>query len=292
MNKEMSPKEVVAELRDGMTIGFGGWGPRRKPMALVREILRSDLKGLTLVAYGGAEIGMLCAAGKVKKLIYGFVSLDAMPIEPWFRKIRESGTVEVAEIDEGLLLLGLQAAGHRLPFAVTRIGLGSAVMQMNPNFRTITSPYEDGETLLAMPAIHLDAALIHASRADRLGNTQTDGPDPLFDDLFARAAKKVYVSCETLVDRIDHSHSEGWRNNLFERSLVSGVVHLPFGAHPSAAHDAYGVDMAHLKTYAASTSDEGGWQGYFDTFIAGGEDAYLSKVGGPEHIRALPLPIF
>ncbi len=49
MNKQMTAAQAVAQLRDGMTIGIGGWGPRRKPMALVREILRSDLKDLTLV---------------------------------------------------------------------------------------------------------------------------------------------------------------------------------------------------------------------------------------------------
>ena len=69
MNKQMTATEAVAQLEDGMTVGLGGWGPRRKPMALVREILRSDLKDLTIVSYGGADVGMLCAAGKVKKLI-------------------------------------------------------------------------------------------------------------------------------------------------------------------------------------------------------------------------------
>ncbi|HNT64021.1 MAG TPA: CoA-transferase, partial [Candidatus Desulfobacillus denitrificans] len=49
MNKLMTTTDVVAQLRDGMTIGFGGWGPRRKPMAIVREILRSDVKDLTVV---------------------------------------------------------------------------------------------------------------------------------------------------------------------------------------------------------------------------------------------------
>ena len=107
MNKEMDLKAVVAQLRDGMKIGFGGWGPRRKPMALVREILRSDLKDLTIVAYGGADVGMLCAAGKVKKLIFAFVSLDAIPLEPWFRKSREAGAIEVLELDEGMFQWGL-----------------------------------------------------------------------------------------------------------------------------------------------------------------------------------------
>jgi len=41
---------VADKLRDGMTIGIGGWGPRRKPMALIRAILRSALKDLTVVA--------------------------------------------------------------------------------------------------------------------------------------------------------------------------------------------------------------------------------------------------
>ncbi len=63
MNKLMNAADMVARLKSGMTIGVGGWGPRRKPMALIREILRSDLKDLTVVAYGGADIGMLCAAG-------------------------------------------------------------------------------------------------------------------------------------------------------------------------------------------------------------------------------------
>ena len=73
LDKRMDAEAVVATLRDGMTVGIGGWGPRRKPMSLVRAILRSDLKDLTVVAYGGPECGMLLAAGKIAKLIYGFV---------------------------------------------------------------------------------------------------------------------------------------------------------------------------------------------------------------------------
>ena len=62
-DKRMTEDEVVAELRDGMTIGVGGWGSRRKPMSLIREILRSDLRDLTVVSYGGPDIGLLARAG-------------------------------------------------------------------------------------------------------------------------------------------------------------------------------------------------------------------------------------
>src|SRR5690625_2490129 len=125
MNKQMSAQQAIAGLRDGMTIGIGGWGPRRKPMALVREILRSDLKDLTIVAFGGADVGMLCAAGKVKKVIFAFVSLDFIPLEPYFRQARQNGELEVMEIDEGMLVLGLKAAGMRSPFIPSRLGIGT-----------------------------------------------------------------------------------------------------------------------------------------------------------------------
>jgi glutaconate CoA-transferase, subunit A len=292
LNKTMTAPAAVAELRDGMIVGIGGWGARRKPMALVREILRSSLKDLTVVAYGGPEVGMLCAAGKVSRVVYGFVSLDAIPVEPWFRKAREAGAVEGRELDEGLLQWGLRAAGMRLPFLPARAGLGSDVMTLNPEIRTIRSPYEDEEVLLAMPAIRLDAAFIHVDRADRLGNTQTLGPDPYFDELFARAARRCYVTCEELVDRLDITYSADARLNSFERSLVTGVVHAKFGAHPTSNAPTYGWDMDHLKQYSALAADPGGWEAYTGEFVYTTEAEYLRKAGGATRLTALPLPVF
>lgn len=292
MNKEMSLKSVVAELRDGMTIGVGGWGPRRKPMALIREILRSDLKDLTIVAYGGPEVGMLAVAGKLAKATYGFVSLDFIPIEPYFRKVRQEGKLKVCELDEGLLYLGLRAAGNNVPFVATPVGIGSAVMTNNPEFKTVTSPYEDRTELLAMPALKLDAALLHVSRADRLGNTLTFGPDPYFDEFFARAADKVFVTTEELADSIASENPEDVKSNLFEPYLVTGVVSAPLGAHPTTSHNAYGWDAAHLKAYAASANEEAGWKAFFDKHIAGDENSYIASVGGADHVRSLPIPTF
>jgi glutaconate CoA-transferase subunit A len=100
MDKRMTAADVVAELRDGMAIGIGGWGSRRKPMSLVREILRSSLRDLTVVSYGGPDVGLLCKAGKVRKVVYGFVSLDSIPLEPHFRIARQTGSIEAMELDE------------------------------------------------------------------------------------------------------------------------------------------------------------------------------------------------
>ncbi|MNF43562.1 Glutaconate CoA-transferase subunit A [compost metagenome] len=291
MNKQLTAADAVAQLHDGMTIGFGGWGPRRKPMAIVREILRSSVKDLTVVAYGGPEVGMLCAAGKVKKLVFGFATLDAIPLEPYYRKAREAGELELLEVDEGMFQWGLRAAGMRLPFLPTRCGLATDVTRLNPELKTIQSPYADGEVLLAMPALNLDVAFLHVNVADRLGNTLVTGPDPYFDHLFARAAQQCFVSCEKLEERLELT-AEQARGNTFERYLVTGVVHAPFGAHPTSCPSDYGWDMSHFKRYVASSQEEGGWQAYVDEFVAPGELAYQDKNGGAERLGTLPLPVF
>ena len=88
MGELTTVSEIVGTLRDGMTIGIGGWGSRRKPMALVREIYRSPVKDLTVVSCGGPDVGLLCAAGKVRRLIAPFVTMDSVALEPHFRAVR------------------------------------------------------------------------------------------------------------------------------------------------------------------------------------------------------------
>src|SRR5437763_16017491 len=109
-SKVMTEVEVVGQLESGMTIGIGGWGSRRKPMSIVREILRSALTDLTVVSYAGPDLGLLCAAGKVRKAVYAFASLDSIPLEPHFRVARQAGEITDEPHDEGSFLLGLQAA--------------------------------------------------------------------------------------------------------------------------------------------------------------------------------------
>ena len=291
LDKRMSAAEVVGQLRSGMTLGIGGWGPRRKPMALVREILRSDVTDLTVVSYGGPDVGMLCAAGKVKKLVFAFVSLDAIPLEPWFRKAREAGEIEVLELDEGMFQWGLKAAAFQLPFLPTRVGLGTDLAELG-GLKTVTSPYEDAETLIAMPALKLDAALIHVNRCDWRGNVQVFGPDTYYDEWFARAAKLSFVSCEELVDRMEDHYPEDARYSIFERSFVSGVTEAPFGAHPTSMPPHYGWDMKTFKKYAAAAKEPGDWSAVAADFVGASEENYIRASGGKEAVAELPLPIF
>ena len=89
-----------------MTIGIGGWGSRRKPMALVRAILRSPLRDLTIVSYAGPTWGCSRIGQgaedrqrlRVARLDRARAALPGRPAErrPWS-----------CELDEGMLQWGL-----------------------------------------------------------------------------------------------------------------------------------------------------------------------------------------
>jgi glutaconate CoA-transferase subunit A len=277
-DKLMTEAEVVARLRSGMTIGIGGWGSRRKPMSLVRALLRSDVTDLTVVAYGGPDVGLLLAAGKVRHLVYGFVSLDSIPLEPHFRAARESGAVTVTEYDEGMLQWGLRAAANRLPFLPCRAGLGSDVLRSAPDLKTVRSPYGD-EEFVAMPAIRLDAALIHMNRADATGNGQYLGIDPYFDDLFGQAADATYLSTEKVVPTEQLLAGGPPQSLLIQRWHVTGVVEAPHGAHFTSCEPDYGRDEAFQKRYAQAAGDPAAWAEFERAYLAGTEQSYQESVG-------------
>ncbi|MFF1414881.1 CoA transferase subunit A [Streptomyces sp. NPDC058289] len=273
-DKSMTPEEAVGRLSSGMTIGIGGWGSRRKPMALVRALLRSEITDLTVISYGGPDVGLLAAAGRIRKLVTPFVTLDSIPLEPHYRAARESRAFALTELDEAMFMWGLHAAANRLPFLPVRAGLGSDVMRVNPELRTVTSPYADGEEFVAVPALRMDAALVHLNRADRLGNAQYLGPDPYFDDLFCEAADAAYVSCEQLVETAELAKSGPPQSLLVSRHSVTGVVETPNGAHFTSCAPDYDRDEAFQKLYATTP-----WPEFAERFLSGGsEHAYQSAV--------------
>lgn len=277
-DKTMTPDAIVGRLRSGMTLGIGGWGSRRKPMALVRAVFRSGITDLTVVSYGGPDIGLLAAAGKIRKLVTAFTTLDSIPLEPHFRAARERGAFELVELDEAMLMQGLTAGAQRLPFLPIRAGLGSDVLRVNSQLRTVTSPYGDGEELVAVPALRMDAALVHLNRADRLGNAQYLGPDPYFDDLFCEAADTAYVSCERIVESSELTEQAAPQTMLVSRHAVTGVAETPRGAHFTSCVPDYARDEPFQKAYAAAAGDPDAWKEFEDRFLTGTEQDYQAAV--------------
>lgn len=270
--KLVSFDDVVSSLSDGMTIGIGGWGSRRKPMSIVRAIARSTLKDLTVVSFAGPDLGLLCATGKVRRAVYPFASLDSIALEPHFRAARQAGRVEDVPFDEGMFLLALQAAAWRVPFLPTRVGLGSDLIGLNPMLRTVTSPFDDGYELVAVPCFELDAAICHLSRADAHGNATFLGPDLYFDDLFLRAAKtRRFISVEKVVPTGDLIAEAGTELRLrVARMMVDGVVEAPGGAWFTSCVPDYDRDEELQTQYAGAARSPDAWTEFATAHLEGG----------------------
>jgi glutaconate CoA-transferase, subunit A len=288
-DKQTTVDAIVGELRSGMTIGIGGWGSRRKPMAVVRAICRSDLDDLTVVSYGGPDVGLLCATGKVRRVVCGFVTLDSIALDPHWRAARQHGQVEVTEVDEGMFFLGLQAAAWRVPFLPTRAGLGSDVLRVNPDLRLVRSPYGAGSPflsdaadadveLVAMPALRLDAAIVHTNRADTVGNAQVLAPDPFFDTLFLGAAERRFVTTEQIVAEGTLTDDHPLSSVLIHRMLTDAVAPAPNGAHFTANLPDYPRDESFQKEYAAAASDPAEWEAFAARYVKVDEEEYQARV--------------
>ncbi len=283
MDKTTTLEAAVAEIESGMTIGIGGWGSRRKPMAFIRALLRTDVTDLTVVTYGGPDLGLLCAAGKVKRVYYGFVSLDSPPFyDPWFAKARTSGAIEAREMDEGMLRCGLQAAAQRLPFLPIRAGLGSDVRTFwGDELKTVTSPYPTGdgyEELIAMPALNLDAAFVHMNLGDVKGNAAYTGIDPYFDDLFLMSAQRRHLSVEKIVSTEELVKSVVPQQQIINRMMVDTVVEAPNGAHFTTNEPDYRRDEKFQRHYAEAAGTDETWAEFVKTYLSGTEADYQAAV--------------
>lgn len=219
----------------------------------------------------------------MKRAYYGFVSLDSAPFyDPWFAKARTSGAIESREMDEGMLKAGLQAASTRLPFLPVRAGLGSAVFDFwEGELTTVESPYPDTDgrtqTLVAMPALTLDAAFVHLDAADVHGNAGYSGVDPYFDDLYMGSAANRYLEADRILPTDELFAEFGPQRLVLNRMNVDRVVHAPNGAHFTFA-GGYGRDEAFQRFYASSAADDEDWAAFRARFLDVDEAVYQEEV--------------
>jgi glutaconate CoA-transferase subunit A len=276
--------EVAAQISDGMVVAIGGFINAAHPMAVVRQIVRNGVKNLTVVgaASSGLEIDLLIAAGCVETLISPYVGAEGLAaIGPSFRRAAQEGEIELREIDEAHFYAGLRAAAQRVPFNPWRAGIGTSYPEVNPTLKEFRDPIRD-ELLIAVPAIEIEVALIHAAISDPYGNVQHNGSGYGDRALFG-AAEKTFVQVEQIVS------NQQIRANPLATSIpgATGVIRAPFGAHPYGSPGFYAPDQDHIKKYIAAAEE---WRQrgvrtqldeYLEEYVTAPEDhlAYLEAVG-------------
>jgi glutaconate CoA-transferase subunit A len=259
LNSEVRTVEAAAELvRPGARVGVGGVLLSRKPMGLLAAVAErgtSDLRVFTFLA--SIDVELLAARDCLAEVHTGYVGLEQLGRPPAYAAAVDGGRVRVFEYSELLFTAGVRASAAGLPFFPTRGAIGSDVLA-DLGYRTVADPYT-GEDLVAVPAMDLDVAIVHAEAADDRGNVLRWAAPDFLDDADAnlcRAARTVIVSVERLVD-----HDEVVARNLetvlhgFE---VDALVVLPGGARPTAAPGLYPTDRAAVERYLAAVAAEPG----------------------------------
>ena len=276
-------EEAAGEVADGATIALGGLSMNAVPMAFVRELARRKVRDLTLVAIvHGMPIEWLVAAGCVRKVISGLVSLEGFGLAPRFRAAVQSGEVEIEEYSEHTLICRLQAAGYGLPFVPTKAGLGTDMLALHPETTREQVDEATGEAYVECTALPVDVAIVHADAADTRGNVRVDPKLVWMDSELVKAAARVIVTVERILP--ERAFRAAPERTTYPRFAVDTVVEAPWGAYPTSSYPTYGYDGAFFEAYQRAHADPATATSFWEERIAGPEThaAFLDANGGPE----------
>jgi glutaconate CoA-transferase subunit A len=295
-------------VRDGWHISFGGFTVNRQPMAVAYEIIRQGIANLHVYMHsGGQALDPLVGAGCVRavEIAYGGNGRFA-PTCVRFRKAVERGEILVEDYTNYQMTLCFMAGAMGVPFLPVRSGMETDIVKRwgfdaemrrrdarvpNRKLVVMDDPFakRDPEPVVLVPAVNPDVTVIHVQQADTQGTVRIAGLT--FADVEqARAARHVIVTCEELVEP-EVLRAEPDRNQI-PFFAVDAVVHVPYGAHPTACYGFYDYDAQHLNNYRSLAADDAQFADYMEEYVTGVNDhaEYLEKIG-PEalaRIRAVP----
>lgn len=259
--KQMTLEDAARLVGNDQIVTIGGTLSQRIPAAMVRELARQGVRGLHLVKPSpGYDADVLAAGGCLASVRAGMTTLEQpFGMAPNFRRSAENGQLEVIENACPAVMASLQAAAFGLPFQAVAGFAGSDVPGVSP-FATVTDPFTGNDTLV-VPAIRPDWAILHVHEADVRGNARIYGT-PVWDRLMSRAAKKVILTAETIVDT---SHFVAQPEmTIIPELFVEAVVHAPAGAWPTAVFDRYDIDEAAMRRYLDLSRTPEGFRQYLE----------------------------
>jgi glutaconate CoA-transferase subunit A len=287
-DKRTGLEDLAAMVKDGDIIAVGGGLSSREPMAVLRAMLRRNIRDLRVVGSAhGIDIDMLCGSGAVSCSSESYVGFEQdFGIAPNYRRACETGEVRVDDSCCYTVVQQLRAAVMGLPFMPIRSARGTGFPVLHPEYKAMICPYT-GEELLLVPALTPDVAVLHAQYGDAQGNLRIEGP-PVLDGLFAKAARTVIASVEQIVPTERLVELGGVTIPYF---YVAAVAEVPLGAHPTACYPFYSYDRPHTARYyeAARGGAARFATDYLEPFVHGCSDhgSYRERIGGEATLRRL-----
>jgi len=285
VDKRMSEQEAVRRLvKRGDYLATDLYGMVRSPMSVVREIIRQAPGNLSLAGQGGMDIDLLVGSGLVKRIDNVYIGHEVFGLSNAFRRLADSGEVEITEWTNAALSWRLRAAAMGIPFMPSRTMLGTDTFRRSA---ALSGPCPfSGQELCFLPALAVDVGVIHVHRCDRFGNAQIDGTAGLGYEL-ARASKKLILSTENIVPEATIRRTP--EKTIIPHYLVDAVVEARYGSHPGEMCYEYALDRPRVREYLEAMETPDGQKEYFDRYIRGvrSHKEYLELVGGSARMKAL-----
>jgi len=202
--------EAVADVWDGATIMFGGWGLVGNPENLVRALYEKGTKDITAIANNPGtihkeifyDLAMLIQAGRVRKFMGSYHGYNYDLIEKY-----KKGEIEYECIPQGTLVERIRAAGAGLGGFYTRAGANSALAEGKEK------KIIDGKLYVLELPLRADFAFVKAGVGDKWGNLIYRYTAQNFNPLMAMATRvtiaEVVNLCEIGELDPNHVHTPG-----------------------------------------------------------------------------------
>jgi glutaconate CoA-transferase subunit A len=282
MMKVQSLHDAAALVPDGATIAIGGLSMNSTPMAFVRELIRREVRDLTVVAIvQGMAVDWLVAGECVSKVISGLVSFEGLGLAPKFRAAVQSGAVAIEEYSEHTLICALQAETYKLPFMPTRAGIGTDMPALHPETTRLETDAATGKAYLACTPLQVDVAIVHAHAADESGNVRVDPRLLWLDNEIINAATTRIATVERIVPHNEFTAEP--HRTTFPHFMIDAAAEVQWGAYPSSLFPTYVHDKEFFEAYsAAAMSRDGGFDSFWTDNVVGPDShgAYLDANGG------------
>ncbi|MFX0167917.1 MAG: CoA transferase subunit A [Candidatus Hodarchaeota archaeon] len=274
-------KMIQEFISNGTHLYIEGILVNRLPIAAVHEIIRAQRRELRIVsAPNGLAVDQLIGAGTVAEVEFyflGFMTKNGFATMRRFRSAAEAGSIRVKESMGYAICMALRAGAYGIPYIPLPDFRGSDLIKDRADYKVITSPYNDEETVITVPALRPDVLLLHAHTADEKGNVRLDEPWPYFTLTTAQACRHVIVTIEEIVKTLPAQHT------TLPHFLVDAIAHVPYGAAPTALNHRYEVNATHIALYQEAATTAAGFDQYLQDYIIGcsNHEAFLKKAGYP-----------
>jgi glutaconate CoA-transferase, subunit A len=291
MKKLSSLSEAVASIPSGSHVAVSGFAIARCAMAFAREVIRQNIKKLTISQCVGAmDTDLLVGGGAVERLIYGGGSLDRFGRLACINAGIESGSLCAEEYSSLSIAFRYLAGSLGMPFIPIRSLSGSSLLSQlqersGSDIAFVNDPFS-GDRWLTLKPLLPDVAVIQVQTCDEEGNAWIMGPKWDSPEQ-AKASERTIIIAEHVVptDVIRREPERCVIPNL----LVSHIVELPFGAHPTSLYREYDYDAGEINRYVEATRKPDLWKAYLDKYVYGvkNHQQYLELVGDLQHLQSL-----